>query len=850
MRDDIANLAFTTIPRWSAPGGAAPRAATGTAAGPGAHGVRLHAELTEELERTARRLRTDLPALLRAAHARVLASLAAERQLLIGQLSPGAPDRPELLELYVADSPWNELVAHAAAARGFARPAGAHPEALLDLSGVEWGEDVPQGRPAPAPRLDGALLCVSWTRDEAGLALRVLYDRGAFDGAYAGRVVGYHLSALRLLAADPTAEHHRQSLLSDAELKQQLDQLAGPSVELPDRSFIELFEERARSTPDAPAVVHRATRWTYRELDERSHRISRALVAAGVRTEDVVAVVMDRNPDWIAAALGVFKAGGVYLPVRPDFPVARVATQLGRSDCHFVLTEPDSEELVRAASAALTTAPSTLSVPAIEAAGGPAEPLALPVTFDQAAYIYFTSGSTGTPKGALCEHGGLLNHLYAKIDDTGLAAGAGEVVTQIASQCFDISLWQFAAPLLVGGAVQIVDTATQLDVTAFVDELVAGGVTVAQVVPSYLDVLLTHLEAHPRPLGALRVVSVTGEALKLEFVQRWFAAYPDIKLVNAYGLTEVSDDTLHEVLDQVPERDFVSVGRPLRNVRTYVLDENLLPAPLGSPGELAFAGVCVGRGYVNDEERTRQAFVADPFRPDTRMYRTGDFGRWLPEGRIEFLGRRDEQVKIRGYRVEISEIENRLLGVAGVREAAVVIDGGARQQRNLVACYAGDAELTADGLRTALAAALPDYMVPAAFHRLERLPLTENGKVDKKALTKLAAAVIAEAGPSDAPRTPAERRLAALWADVLDLPQERIGRHDDFFALGGTSLAGVRLLIALDRALGLKDLADRPTLADFAAALEATGHPATTRPRGDRAADPLAEVEVAEPESA
>lgn len=281
----------------------------------------------------------------------------------------------------------------------------------------------------------------------------------------------------------------------------------------------------------------------------------------------------------------------------------------------------------------------------------------------------------------------MLNHLYMKIEDMEIAAG--EVVTQTASQCFDISLWQFTAPLLVGGAVRIIDTDTQLDVDAFLDEITDGAVAVVQIVPSYLEVLLTHLEHHPRPLGGLRTISVTGEALKYELVQRWFAAHPGVKLVNAYGATEVSDDTMHEVLDGLPDRDFVTVGRSLRNVNTYILDENLALVPLGSPGEIAFSGVCVGRGYINDEERTRQAFVADPFEYGTRMYRTGDFGRWLPEGRIEYLGRRDEQVKIRGFRIEIGEIENKLLSMPGVHEAAVVIDGGAGDLRNLVAFFAG-----------------------------------------------------------------------------------------------------------------------------------------------------------------
>ncbi|MEU2236496.1 amino acid adenylation domain-containing protein [Streptomyces vietnamensis] len=820
--------AYTRIPRWIAP--------SARGRGTEVHGTRLADDLTRDLERRAAALGTDLAALLTAAHARVLATLTAERDLLIGHVPQGGTGEVLPLRLHVANSTWAELVAHAAAAPEASRntdgtaprsapPADGRPEVVLDLAGLTDGTENTEGAEgstaAPVPA-DGTVLRVAWNRDEYGIALRILHDRAALDEYHAHRLAGYHLAALRHLADEPGVRHDRQSLLSERETEKQLYGLAGPRAELPDRTFTDLFEDRVRATPDALAAEHAGTRWTYRELDERADRVAHALVEAGAAAEDVVAVVMDRTLDWIAAALGVFKAGAVYLPVRPDFPAERVATQFERSACRFALLTPDSETLVREASGAVPDAPVALSVPEIlNRPGPPPGPVAVTVHPGQAAYIYFTSGSTGAPKGALCEHAGMVNHLYMKIEDLELAAG--EVVTQTASQCFDISLWQFAAPLLVGGAVRIVDTDTQLDVDAFLDEITDGAVAVVQIVPSYLEVLLTHLEHHPRPLGALRAVSVTGEALKYELVQRWFAAHPGIKLVNAYGATEVSDDTMHEVLDRLPERDFVTVGRSLRNVNTYILDENLALVPLGSPGEIAFSGVCVGRGYINDEERTRQAFVPDPFRPNTRMYRTGDFGRWLPEGRIEYLGRRDEQVKIRGFRIEIGEIENKLLGMPGVHEAAVVIDGGAGDLRNLVAFFAGQEDLPAGRVRDYLATLLPDYMVPTYFHQMERLPLTENGKIDKKSLVRLAGTLGHGGAPYTAPVTPAEQRLAMLWAEVLGVPLERIGRSDDFFELGGTSLAAVRLLVGLDRALTLKDLVGRPVLADLAATLDERG---------------------------
>ena len=317
-------------------------------------------------------------------------------------------------------------------------------------------------------------------------------------------------------------------------------------------------------------------------------------------------------------------------------------------------------------------------------------------------------------------------------------------------------------------------------------------------------------------------MSVTGEALKPELAQRWFAAEPGIKLVNAYGLTETSDDTNHEVMDRAPDGGRMPLGRPVSNVRVYVVGEDLSPVPLGAAGLIAFSGVCVGRGYVNDPERTRQAYRADPHHPGQRLYLGGDYGRWQPDGKLEFLGRRDSQVKIRGFRIEIGEIENTLLRVPGIRDGAVVVAGRPGQGQRLVAFYTGPRPLEAGALRDRLGTSLPEYMIPAAFCWRETLPLTANSKIDKKTLTALAGELgDATAGPGyQAPGTPAERRLAAAWATVLGIPQDQIGRHDNFFDRGGSSLSAVKLAIMLDRAVSLKDLTRHPVLADMAALID------------------------------
>jgi len=593
--------------------------------------------------------------------------------------------------------------------------------------------------------------------------------------------------------------------------------LAGPSRKLPDRRAHEIIEDQARARPDTIAALHGSRQLTYGELNARANRVARALLARGLTREGVVGVVTERNLDWMTAVLAIFKAGGAYLPIEPHFPAERIARTLSRAGCRLVLTERGSTAMLDQALDSLSGV-QRLFIDAAYEEGHPAGDLGLDVAPDQLAYIYFTSGSTGEPKGAMCEHAGLLNHLLAKIDD--LKIGEGTVVAQTATQCFDISLWQLISALLVGGRTLIIEQDMILDAKRFIDKIVNARVNVVQVVPSYLEVLVSYLGQHPSEFKDLAYVVATGEALKKELVERWFAVQPRIKLVNAYGLTETSDDTNHEIMDRAPHGERVPLGRPINNVLIYVVDEQLQPVPLGAPGEIVFSGVCVGRGYINDPERTQRAFLQDPLRPGQRVYRSGDYGRGLPDGKLEFLGRRDSQVKISGFRIEIGEIENQLLKLPGVREGAVVVTDGADQNKHLVAFCSGDRPPNPGVLRNQLAKALPKYMVPSAIHWRKTLPLTENGKIDRKALLALAGELDVAEQRHEEPSTATERWLAAAWAQVLGLPEDQLGRRDHFFELGGTSLSALRLAIALDRTVSFKDLTARPILADQAALID------------------------------
>src|SRR5438552_2850133 len=795
---------FTAVPRWT----------LDPVPGIAEHEAKICNEVVAALRRLADELAVPLSSVLLTAHAKVLGALSGEREVSTGYSFEGRS--PLLCRFTTEPHSWRALLLRADRAQSELL---AHKDFPVDDLRREMGlikplfETVFSLTPG-----DGAELAeetVVWVGfvERDGLVLRLRCRTDVLDANCAARIAGYHVTALALIAADPDAEHARQTLLSAEELHVQLHGLAGPRRKLPDCRAHELFEERARVHPDAIAAAHGNRRWTYRELNAHANQLARALLARGLSREGVVAVVTERNLDWMAAVLAIFKAGGAYLPIEPHFPADRIARTLSRAGCRLVLTERGSTMMLDQAIDSLSGV-QTLFIDALyEEAHSGGDP-GVAVALDQLAYIYFTSGSTGEPKGAMCEHAGMLNHLFAKIDD--LRIGEGDVVAQTAPQCFDISLWQLVSAPLVGGRTLLVEQEAILDAERFVDKVVEGRVAVLQVVPSYLEVLLSYLAQHPRELPDLRYVSVTGEALKKELTERWFVAQPGIKLVNAYGLTETSDDTNHEVMDSVPRRERVPLGRPINNVHVYVVDEHLSPVPLGAPGELVFSGVCVGRGYINDPERTRRAFLADPHREGQRLYRSGDYGRWLPEGKVEYLGRCDTQVKISGFRIEIGEIENKLWRMPGVREGAVVLTGVTDQGRHLVAFYAAQRPLDADMLRDQLRESLPEYMVPSAFHWQRNLPLTDNGKVDRKSLVALAGELDVAEQDRDGPGTATEHRLAAAWAEVLGIPKDQIGRRHHFFELGGTSLSALKLAITLERVVSFKDLTDHPILADLA----------------------------------
>ncbi|MBD8496930.1 non-ribosomal peptide synthetase [Paenibacillus arenosi] len=420
---------------------------------------------------------------------------------------------------------------------------------------------------------------------------------------------------------------------------------------------------------------------------------------------------------------------------------------------------------------------------------------------DDLSYVIYTSGSTGRPKGAMVEHRGMINHLYAKQND--FAVSDTSIIAQNASHCFDISVWQMFLGLVLGGSVVIYPNEVTLDADTFIHQIEQDGITILEVVPSYLSVLLDQLEPERNSLANLKLLVVTGEALKPALVDRWFTKYPGIQLANAYGPTEASDDITHYMMDRDPLLASIPVGYPIQNMTIYIVDQGGQLSPIGIKGEIWVSGIGVGRGYVNQPEKTKEAFGEDPFstEPGMRLYKTGDIGRWMEDGSIDFLGRKDHQVKIRGHRIELGEVENRLAELPGVKESVVTVSSRAGEESFLCA-YVTGTTTDISVLKKQLTERLPDYMVPEYVVLLERLPLTPNGKVDRKALLEPDGETVGGMTSYKEPSTDIERKLAVIWSEVLGI--EQVGVNDSFFDLGGHSLKMMSISGKIQKEYGYK----------------------------------------------
>ncbi|MFK0026644.1 amino acid adenylation domain-containing protein, partial [Streptomyces sp. NPDC090798] len=621
----------------------------------------------------------------------------------------------------------------------------------------------------------------------------------------------------------------RVEILDELERERALSALHGRHEAEEFRDVVDRIRAVARQQPDAVAVTDDEGDVTYDVLMSRASSLSKRLAQRGTGAGALVGILSDPGAPFVWSVLGVFGSRAGYIPLDPQAPTARSATYLTDSRANCLLTEKKHFERAQAIAAA---SEGTVEVLLMDDEQDGAEWYPNGSRGYDIAYSIFTSGSTGRPKGAMVHRAGMENHLLAKIED--LQLSAADHVMQNAPLTFNISVWQMFAALMLGGRIRVVDRTVAADPRELFRRVADEGVSVLEVVPSLLRAALDMWDADDEQIALpqLRWLMVTGEALPGSLCERWFARYPEIPLVNAYGSTECSDDVSHAIItrENYETEKKVTIGRPIRNMRLYVLNEALQPVAMGMPGDLYVSGVGVGQGYVGDPNRTAAAFVADPYsgEPGARMYRMGDYVRCLPDGRLEFVERRDHQVKIRGQRLELGEIEASLVAHVLVGQAAVVVREDDAGDKRLVAYVVPGAGASSTGvldpavLRGFVAERLPDYMVPSAFVVLEALPLTPNGKLDRRALP---APDYTSNASGRAPRSLREEILCGLFAEVLGV--DSVSIDDSFFELGGHSLLATRLVSRIRSVLGvevsIRSLFEAPSVAGLVGRLDEGG---------------------------
>ncbi|SEG92212.1 nonribosomal peptide synthetase DhbF [Saccharopolyspora kobensis] len=613
-------------------------------------------------------------------------------------------------------------------------------------------------------------------------------------------------------------------LLSPEERIRILEEWNAPiaeAPELPAATLPQLFEEQAGRTPDSVAVTFGAQELTYEELNSRANQLAHHLIDLGVGPEQLVALALPRTAELVVALLAVLKAGAAYLPLDPGHPAERIAYIVGDARPSVLISDAEnSANLPAGITRVLLDDPTARTEIARHSQRDPKAGERGPLTAEHAAYVIYTSGSTGQPKGVSIPHHNVVRLFRAT--EPWFSFSGDDVWTLFHSYAFDFSVWELWGALLHGGRLVVVPHEISRSPQEFRRLLVDERVTVLNQTPSAFYQLSQADREDPAGELALRVVIFGGEALELSRLDDWYDRHPQLpKLVNMYGITETTVHVSYVELDRelVARRDGSVIGRGIPDLRVYLLDSSLQPVPPGVVGELYVAGEGLARGYLGQRGLTAQRFVADPHgAPGTRMYRSGDLGKWRPDGSIEFLGRADHQVKVRGFRIELGEIEAHLAAHPRVRQAAVVVREDQPGDQRLVGYTAGTAE--AAELRSHLAARLPGYMVPAAFVPVEEIPLTANGKLDVRALP--APEFGGDAGGRE-PRNDVEAGLCRLFAEVLGVRE--VGIDDGFFELGGHSLLAARLLARVRSELGaeltIRSLFDHPTVAGLAEQLGA-----------------------------
>jgi amino acid adenylation domain-containing protein len=647
------------------------------------------------------------------------------------------------------------------------------------------------------------------------------YNTDLFDATTIARMLGHWQNLLKAVVANPKAKLSELSLLSEAEKQQILIDWNDTQVEYPqDRCIHQLIEEQVEKTPDAIAVVFEDRHLSYQELNNRANRLAYYLRKQGVKPEILVGICVERSLDTLVGLLGILKAGGAYVPLDPAYPKNRLAFMLEDARVSVLITQ---EKLMAAFPKQVLTIclDRDWNAIALQAENN----LNSETTSNNLAYTIYTSGSTGKPKGVMITHRGLVNYLSWCQQAYSVEKGDGSPVQS--SLAFDATITSLYSPLLVGKKVVLLPEKDEIEALSSTLSF-NNNFSLVKLTPAHLE-LLSQLLSSQKQQGQTRALIVGGEALLEKNLSFWRTYTPGTKLINEYGPTEtVVGCCIYELFPQTSLSGTIPIGRPIANTELYILDRYLQPAPIGVPGELYIGGDGVARGYLDRPELTGEKFLPNPYsnKPGTRFYKTGDLARYLPDGNIEYLGRIDNQVKIRSFRIELGEVESALAKNLAIREVVVVAQEDGAGNKSLVAYVVSHQAiaLNVSDLRDRALKELPHYMVPSTFVQLDALPLTANGKIDRRALPVGERSRPLLTASYEAPSSEIERAIVNIWQDVLHL--EKVGINDNFFDLGGHSLLVVRVIQKLNETLNqnlsIVEMFQHPTINSLARHLART----------------------------
>ncbi|HET9280163.1 MAG TPA: amino acid adenylation domain-containing protein, partial [Flavitalea sp.] len=657
-------------------------------------------------------------------------------------------------------------------------------------------------------------LSFSLAETDSGIEIELEYCTDLYKAVTIERMLVHYRQLLQSIVTQPSELIGNLSMLSVEEANRVVLDFNNRSSEYPAyKSIVALFEDQVAKTPAATALIFEEQQFTYKELNDRSNQLAHYLRTKGVKKETLVPICIERSLNMMVGILGILKAGGVYVPLDPKYPVDRIRFMLGdigasvavsSTECRSKLSPPDTTlDII-----GLDTDWSVISRQS-------ADNLNLNISATDLAYIIYTSGSTGTPKGVMVEHRNVVS-LVKGVDY--ISCGEKDAILSTGSFSFDATTVEYWGMLLNGGRLVLCTENTLLSNTRLKEEINRREVTTMWFTSSWFNQLV---ENDITIFERLETILVGGEKLSEQHIAQVREAYPTIAIINGYGPTE---NTTFSLTYNIKEKEFtrpIPIGRPLNNRSAYVLNSQYKPVPVGVAGEICLGGAGLSRGYLKREELTKEKFIPNPFEEGGRLYRTGDLGRWLPDGNIEYLGRLDDQVKIRGFRIELGEIESVVSQTGLVRQVVVVVKEDRQRNKRLVAYIVPEGSFEREKIITTLRDKLPEYMIPSQWVELEQLPLTSNGKVDKRALPEPGEFEY-RSNEYAAPVTQTERDLAEIWNDIFGL--KRVGIHDNFFELGGHSLLAMRLISRIRQdtlvEITIKDLFLNPTISQLSAHLD------------------------------